>query len=157
MLAEEDWWDWTDSRWCGYSWWPGLFPPSLSEEGASTLGQPASHYSAWELYPTKNIVILVLFLPLVFLLKHKHPCVPITEAAFWFALPDFHYFPSLCSSGSSWCCWIAYCSVILREGIVMEVGSTALESILTPFNSLPVLTPQLSAMSVHDELWHHRI
>ena len=41
--------------------------------------------------------------------------------------------------------------MILGEGIVMEVGSTALESILTPFNSLPVLTPQLSAMSLHDE------
>lgn len=73
------------------------------------------------------------------------------EAAFWFVLQDFHYFPSLSSSGYSWCCWIAYCSMILGEGIVMEVGSTAQESILTPFNSLTVLTPQLSAMSLHDE------
>lgn len=154
---KEDWWDWTDSRWCGYIWWLGLFPPTFSEEGASTLGRLASQYSTWEIYPTKNTVILVLLLPLVFLLKHKRPCVPITEAAFWFALQDFHYFPSLSSSGYSWCCWIAYCSMILREGIVMEVGSTALESILTPFNSLPVLTPQLSAMSLHDEPWHHRI
>lgn len=134
------------------SW--GVSIPSSSEEGARTLGQLASHYSAWEIYRTKNIVILVFLLPLVFLLKQMHPCVPITQAALWISLQDFHDFPSLSSSGSSWCCWIAHCSTILRESIVMEVGPTARESILTLFSSLPVLTPQLS---LHDEPWHRWI
>lgn len=29
ILSEEDWWDWTDSRWCGYISWRGLFPPTF--------------------------------------------------------------------------------------------------------------------------------
>lgn len=136
--------------------WDFSLPLFLKREPVHLDGLPAS-IARERSIPQKNTVILVLLLPLVFLLKHKCPCAPITEAALWFALQDFHYFPSLSSSGYSWCCWIAYCSTIIREGIVMEVGCAALESILTPFNSLPVLTPQLSAMSLHDEPWHHRI
>lgn len=131
-----------------------FFLPVFLRKGASTLGQPASlHKRVRDLsaQKKKTLSFLYSFLPLVFLLTHKHPCAPITEAAFWFALQDFHYFPSLSSSGSSWCCWIAHCSMILREGIVMEVGSAAPESLLTPFNSPRVLTPQLSALSLHDE------
>lgn len=79
-LIEEDWWDccWQtqDGVVVSDSWDFSLPLFFFSEEGASTLGRPSSQDSAWETYPTRNTVILVLPLPLVFLPKHKRPCVP---------------------------------------------------------------------------------
>lgn len=156
-LIEEDWWDWTDSTWCGYIWLLGLFPPYFSEERASSLEQAASRYlRVRDRIPQKTLSFLSSFC-LWFFSWNKHPHFPITEEAFWFMLWDFHYFPSLSSSDCNWRCWTVHLNATLGESIVMEVGSSELESILTPFSRLPVLTPQLSAVSLHDEPWHHRI
>lgn len=91
------WWDRTDSRWCGYVWWLGLFPLIPRKKPVHLNSLPAS---IMRVQSHKG---------------HCHSCIAFA----WFCsrtqapmlsnnrgnILDFHYFPSLSSSGSSWCCW----------------------------------------------------
>lgn len=140
-----------------------------------TAGTLTSHFSRersqlgffFFLQPTKIVQcsFLHVFYPCFLSPKTSVNAFQRLQRRLDFCLQGSFPLPPLPSSGCSCCCWIATLLLVPKRrhcygSWVKWAGflpPTPLFFFLTPFNSLTVLTPRLSAVSLHDEPWHRWI